>query len=118
MGGNSRKEDKMTKNQRVLELSKELYKRKKLNEYQSNFELFANEQLRIITKDASKGFVPFIFNDAQKHLNEQLEKQRKATGKARAIVLKARQQGISTYCAARVFWKTYFTPYTRSVVMA
>lgn len=108
----------MTKNQRVLELSKELYKRKKLNEYQSNFELFANEQLRIITKDASKGFVPFIFNDAQKHLNEQLEKQRKATGKVRAIVLKARQQGISTYCAARVFWKTYFTPYTRSVVMA
>ena len=108
----------MTTNKRVLELSKELHKRKKLNEYKSDFELFANEQLRIITKNASKGFVPFVFNDAQKFLNEELEKQRKKTGKVRAIVLKARQQGISTYCAARVFWKTYFAPHTKSVVMA
>jgi len=108
----------MTDNKRVLELSKELYKRKKLKAYEENFELFANEQLRIITKDVSKGFVPFLFNDAQKYINEKLEEQRKKTGKVRAIILKARQQGISTYCAARVFWKTYFTPYTRSVVMA
>ena len=100
------------------ELARELHKRKKLNEYKSDFELFANEQLRIITKNASKGFVPFVFNDAQKFLNEELEKQRKKTGKVRAIVLKARQQGISTYCAARVFWKTYFAPHTKSVVMA
>lgn len=108
----------MTTNKRVLELSRELYKRKKLREYEKDFELFANEQLRIITKDAAKGFVPFVFNDAQKYINEELEKQRKATGKVRAIILKARQQGISTYCAARVFWKTYFAPHTRSVVMA
>ena len=108
----------MVKNRRVLELSKELLKRKKLREYEKGFELFANEQLRIITKDASKGFVPFVFNDAQKYINEELEKQREKTGKVRAIILKARQQGISTYCAARVFWKTYFAPYTRSVVMA
>ena len=108
----------MTTNKRVLELSKELYKRKKLRAYEKNFELFANEQLRIITKDVAKGFIPFHFNDAQKYINEQLEEQRKKTGKVRAIILKARQQGISTYCAARVFWKTYFTPNTRSVVMA
>jgi len=108
----------MSKNRRVLELSRELHKRKKLREYEKNFELFANEQLRIITKNAAKGFVPFIFNDAQKYINEQLEEQRKKTGKVRAIILKARQQGISTYCAARVFWKTYFAPHTRSVVMA
>ena len=36
----------------------------------------------------------------------------------RAIILKARQQGISTYCCSRVFWKTYFTPYSKSVVIA
>ena len=108
----------MTTNKRVLELSRELHKRKKLRAYEKDFELFANEQLRIITKDASKGFVPFVFNDAQKYINEELEKQREKTGKVRAIILKARQQGISTYCAARVFWKTYFAPYTKSVVMA
>ena len=105
-------------NKRKLELAKELFKRKKKEQYKSDFELFAKEQIRIITKNASQGFVPFIFNTAQVEINKQLEAQLAKTGKVRAIVLKARQQGISTYCAARVFWKTYFTPYTRSVVMA
>jgi len=105
-------------NKRKLELAKELFKRKKREQYKSDFELFAKEQIRIITKNASQGFVPFIFNTAQVEINKQLEAQLAKTGKVRAIVLKARQQGISTYCAARVFWKTYFTPYTRSVVMA
>jgi hypothetical protein len=105
-------------NKRKLELAKELFKRKKKEQYKSDFELFAKEQIRIITKNASQGFVPFTFNAAQVSINEQLEAQLAKTGKVRAIVLKARQQGISTYCAARVFWKTYFTPYTRSVVMA
>ena len=105
-------------NKRKLELAKELFKRKKKEQYKSDFELFAKEQVRIITKNASQGFVPFEFNAAQKEINKQLEAQLEKTGKVRAIVLKARQQGISTYCAARVFWKTFFTPYTRSVVMA
>ena len=34
------------------------------------------------------------------------------------LILKARQQGISTYTAGRVFWKTLYTPFTRSVVLA
>lgn len=105
-------------NKRKLELAKELFKRKKKEEYKNDFELFAQEQIRIITKNASQGFVPFTFNAAQVLINEKLEAQREKTGKVRAIVLKARQQGISTYCAARVFWKTFFTPFTRSVVMA
>jgi len=105
-------------NKRKLELAKELFKRKKKEQYKSDFELFAKEQIRIITKNASQGFVPFTFNAAQVLINEKLEAQRENTGKVRAIVLKSIQQGISTYCAARVFWKTYFTPYTRSVVMA
>ena len=105
-------------NKRKLELAKELFKRKKKEEYKNDFELFAQEQIRIITKNASQGFVPFTFNAAQVEINKRLEAQRKKTGKVRAIVLKARQQGISTYCAARVFWKTFFTPHTRSVVMA
>ena len=105
-------------NKRKLELARELFLRKKKTEYKANFELFAREQIRIITKNASVGFVPFTFNAAQVEINKQLEAQREKTGKVRAIVLKARQQGISTYCAARVFWKSFFTPYTRSVVMA
>ena len=105
-------------NKRKLELAKELAKRKQLQAYKDDFALFSKEQIRIITKNASQGFVPFEFNQAQSIINGKLESQLQETGKVRAIVLKARQQGISTYCAARVFWKTFFTPYTRSVVMA
>ena len=108
----------MTTNRAKLELLKEKAKRDKRKKYEEDFELFATEQVRIITKNASQGFVPFEFNDAQRAINKQIEEQRAKTGKVRAIVLKARQQGISTYCAGRVFWKTFYTPYTRSVVMA
>ena len=101
-----------------LKLLAEKEKRVKLKEYANDFELFAKEQIQIITKDASKGFVPFILNDAQKYITEKLAKQQKEHGKVRAIILKARQQGISTYCAGRVFWKTYFNQHTKSVVMA
>jgi len=105
-------------NKEKLELLKEKKRRDKQEYYKENFEDFAKDNIKIITKDSSKGFVPFEFNDAQKVINNKLEEQLKNTGKVRAIILKARQQGISTYCAARVFWKTYYNAYTRSVVMA
>ena len=44
-------------------------------------------------------------NDPQRYVHEQIEEQRKSTGKVRVIILKARQQGFSTYCAARTFWR-------------
>ena len=102
----------------LLKLLKEKQKRNKLIKYKEDFSLFAEEQVKIITKDAATGFVPFKLNTCQKIITEKLNEQYQKTGKVRAIVLKARQQGISTYCAGRVFWKTYFTPYSRSVVMA
>lgn len=105
-------------NRRRLELVKEATKRKLLTQYQTNFEQFAKQQIKIITKDASKGFVPFIFNEAQQKVNEALEQQLKEKGRVRALILKARQQGISTFCTARTAWKSFFTPNARSVVMA
>lgn len=105
-------------NRRKLELLKEKHRREKLVEYEQDFTSFAEEQIRIITKDVSKGFIPFQLNECQRRITAALDEQRKRTGKVRAIVLKARQQGISTYCAGRVFWKTYFTPLSRSVVLA
>ena len=105
-------------NRRKLELVKEATKRKLLTEYKTNFEQFAKQQIKIITKDASKGFVPFVFNEAQQKVNEALEQQLKEKGRVRALILKARQQGISTFCTARTAWKSFFTPNARSVVMA
>ena len=106
------------KTKELLQLLEERKKRKDIEKYKDNFEEFAADNLKIITKDAKKGFVNFTFNDCQKQITEILDEQLKQKGKVRAIILKARQQGISTYCAGRVFWKTYFTPHARSVVMA
>ena len=105
-------------NKQKLAIIKEARRRKLLSKYETDFERFAKDQVKIITKDAAKGFTPFLFNDAQKEINRQLEKQLKEKGRVRALVLKARQQGISTYCTARTAWKSYFTPNARSVVMA
>ena len=99
-------------------LLKEKQKREKLKAYQTDFSLFAEEQVKIITKDASRGFIPFSLNECQRRITDALTKQLEETGRVRAIILKARQQGISTYCAGRVFWKSYFSPNSRSVVMA
>jgi hypothetical protein len=108
----------MNKKKQLIQLLEEKHKRKKLNSYQNNFTDFAADNIKIITKDARRGFVNFTFNDCQKKITEILDEQLSTNGKVRAIILKARQQGISTYCAGRVFWKTYFTPHARSVVMA
>lgn len=105
-------------NIKKLEALRELKRREKSKEYANNFELFAKEQIKILPKDTREGFKPFVFNDAQKIVNEAIEKQRKETGKVRAIILKARQQGLSTLSTARVFWKSYFNPFNKSVVMA
>ena len=104
--------------QEITKLLREKEKRTKLSQYEGDFAAFAQEQIKIITKDASQGFVDFKLNTAQEIITEKLNEQIRATGKVRAIILKARQQGISTYCAGRVFWKSYFSPRARSVVMA
>ena len=110
--------DTAPNNSEKLEALRELKKREKLNAYKGDFELFAKEQLKILPKDSSKGFQSFEFNEAQRIVNEALEKQLKETGRVRAIILKARQMGLSTYTTGRVFWKSYFNAYNKSVVMA
>ena len=102
----------------ITKLIKEKEKRLKLDEYRNDFAKFAEEQIKIVTKDATQGFVPFKLNQSQQYITDKLSEQLESTGKVRAIILKARQQGISTYCSGRVFWKTYFAQHTRSVVMA
>ena len=110
--------EKAISNLDKLNLKKEQLRRKKQEMFKTDFAKFAEAEVKIITKDSALGFVSFKLNAAQQLINDKLEQQLKETGKVRAIILKARQQGISTYCAARVFWKTYYMPHTRSVVMA
>jgi hypothetical protein len=66
-----------------------------------NLPSFAKNFLRIRTK--SGRIEPFVFNRAQEYLHERLETQKTQTGKVRALILKGRQQGCSTYVQARDF---------------
>lgn len=70
----------------------------------ANDELYCARNLKIRTKEGA--IVPFLWNDSQRKLHEMLEQQKAETGRVRAIVLKGRQQGISTYVASRFFKRT------------
>ena len=70
-----------------------------------DFAGYAERCLKIRTKTGT--IAPLVLNRAQRHLHERLEAQRERTGgRVRALVLKARQQGFSTYIGARFYWKT------------
>ena len=101
-----------------IEIKKAIAQKKKTEQYAKDFGSFSEDKLKIITKDAAQGYIPFKFNQAQQKIHDAVEKQLKEKGRVRVLILKARQQGISTYTAGRVFWKTLHTPYTRSVVLA
>lgn len=76
--------------------SDQLGKRQRLKD---DFEFYARNCLKIRTKE--DGLKPLILNDAQKYIHKRLERQKKETGKIRAIILKGRQQGMSTYAEGR-----------------
>jgi hypothetical protein len=65
--------------------------------------LFAQNFL--VIHDKSGATRKFEFNRAQKYIHERLEAQYNATGKIRALILKGRQQGVSTYVQARFIHK-------------
>ena len=63
--------------QRISKILKEKQKRGDLNKYKNDFSKFAEEQIKIITKDATQGFVPFKLNECQHIITEKLNKQLK-----------------------------------------
>lgn len=65
--------------------------------------LFAKNFL--IIHDKSGAERNFVLNRAQQYIHDRLEAQYLATGKIRALILKGRQQGVSTYVQARFFHK-------------
>ena len=75
-----------------------------LRPYVKDFLHYAPHALKIRSKDGQ--IVPFVINAAQTVVHSMLEDQIKRTGKVRALILKGRQQGMSTYIGARFYWKT------------
>jgi hypothetical protein len=71
---------------------------------ETDYAVFAAQYLRIRTK--SGAIAPLAFNRAQRFIHEKLEAQSADIGKVRALVLKGRQQGCSTYIAGRFYHRS------------
>lgn len=67
---------------------------------------YAARCLRIRTKAGD--LAPLRLNAVQEYVHGKLEAQRQRTGKVRALVLKARQEGLSTYIGARFYHRAAF----------
>lgn len=69
----------------------------------NDFIHYAEKCLKIRTKKGD--ILPLQLNAAQLYIHRLLEEQLNKTGKIRALIVKGRQQGCSTYVEARYFWK-------------
>ncbi len=86
-------------------------KREFLNVCASDFEFFSREVLNIVDKKGR--LIPFVWNHPQHQVWEVV-----SGGRRRVGILKARQEGISTWIAAYFFWKVLFNTHERAVVIA
>jgi hypothetical protein len=90
----------------------ELSIRQKLKD---DFAHYASRCLHIRTK-AGK-IKPLTLNKAQLHIHDKLETQRCTTGKVRALILKGRQMGASTYIGGRFYWRTTHSRGTKTFIL-
>lgn len=80
-----------------------------------DFEHYAPRCLKIRTKEGK--VQPFALNEAQRFIHQRLEEQRRLTGKVRALILKGRQQGASTYVEGRFYWKVTHRKGVRAFIL-
>lgn len=80
-----------------------------------DLEFYARNCLKIRTKAGS--VEPFALNRAQRYIHERLEAQKAATGFVRALILKGRQQGCSTYVGARYYHATTWAHGRRTFIL-
>ena len=74
----------------------------RLQTYRTDLETYAKECLTIRDKYGQVRLLPH-FNSAQVYVHRRLQEQLDETGRVRALILKGRQQGISTYIAMRYY---------------
>lgn len=87
-----------------------------LHELRTDFEYYAPRALKIVPKSGS--VCPFVMNQSQQFVHEKLEAQLAAKGRVRALIVKGRQQGLSTYSEGRFIWKTTMNQAIRAFVVA
>ena len=78
---------------------------------------FLEQFCHVLHKDDST-LLKFKMNKGQMFVHEKLEKQLRETGRVRALILKPRQQGMSTFCAARMTHNLMFNMRRTGLVIA
>lgn len=81
----------------------------------ADFAHYAEKCLKIRGKDGK--IAPLKLNAAQKYIHARLEEQLQKTGRVRALILKGRQQGCSTYVEARFYWKVTHKKGARAFIL-
>lgn len=79
---------------------------------------YFSDNAPLIIKTKGGKLVPLNLNKAQHYIHEQCENQIKRKGWVRKIIVKARQEGASTYIAARFYHKTTRIPGTSTFILA
>ena len=69
----------------------------------ADLEFYSAACLRIRTKAGT--IEPLLFNRMQRYLHNRIEEHARRNGRVRVLILKARQQGCSTYVGARFYHK-------------
>jgi len=81
-----------------------------------DFPYYSANVLKI--KNIKAELIPLVLNDPQVRLHKMLERLKNKNKLQRAIILKARREGISTYAEGRLFHCSHFNEYTDSLVIA
>jgi phage terminase large subunit-like protein len=81
----------------------------------NDFIHYAEKCLKIRTKEGAVRALKL--NSAQRHVHDCLEEQTRKTGRVRALILKGRQQGCSTYVEARFYWKVTHQKGVRAFIL-
>ncbi|MDO5647370.1 hypothetical protein [Paracoccus sp. (in: a-proteobacteria)] len=80
-----------------------------------DFDYYCRHALKIRTKRAQ--IVPFSLNHAQRELDRAIRDQIAATGRVRIIILKARQQGLSTGVGGRLYQRVSQNTAKKAIVV-
>uniref|UniRef100_A0A6M3K077 Putative terminase n=1 Tax=viral metagenome TaxID=1070528 RepID=A0A6M3K077_9ZZZZ len=81
-----------------------------------DYEYYAAKLLHI--KDQNQQLIPLDFWSPQNKFHQVVEDARKKGKLQRFIILKARREGMSTYCEGRLFWCSHMNAYTDAAIIA
>jgi len=87
-----------------------------ISKFRHDLELYSAACL--IIRDKLSQLRHLEFREAQRLVHAEISRQWKEEGKVRAVILKARQEGVSTYVAARFFRKIHLFPGRVAMVIA